>query len=396
MESHIMDSQLQNIMRLLGFEPDPWQLDILVARYRRLLLNCSRQSGKSTVIAVLSLIEALMFRDAKILLLSCSQRQSAELFRLVAQFHSRLKGADANRRTLHELELKNGSRVISGYSGVHLLVIDEAARVPDDLYDTVRPMLATSRGRLVLLSTPCGKRGFFYDAWTRGGDDWKRVQVTAQECPRITAEFLDEERRCKTEPVFRQEYECSFEALEGLVYPDFQRCLAYQAPPEIRNGVGRKVGGIDFGFRNPFAAVWGVLDRDSVLWLTGEHYQRYQPLSHHVLQLPQGVQWYADPAGAGDIAELRAAGYGVMPGVNALRSGIAAVTARLQTGTLRLLPGACPNLLSEAGLYRWDDETNGETLQFLFPAPTWTRSYPLGYHARVLGPLPTEVPCLFP
>ena len=38
-------------MRRLGFEPDPWQLDVLQARHRRLLLNCSRQAGKSTVSA---------------------------------------------------------------------------------------------------------------------------------------------------------------------------------------------------------------------------------------------------------------------------------------------------------------------------------------------------------
>jgi Terminase large subunit, T4likevirus-type, N-terminal len=358
------------IMRALGFEPDPWQLDVLQGNHKRLLLNCARQCGKSTAIAVVSLVEALVYPNAVILLLSPSQRQSSELLRLVVKFYERLRGPDPNRQTVHELELNTGSRVISlpcnpdtirGYSGVRLLVIDEAARVPDDLYDTVRPMLAVSGGRLALLSTPRGKRGFFYDAWVRGGNDWKRIEVTARECPRITAEFLAEEERCKTPAVFRQEYECSFEALEGLVYPDFQRCVAYQAPLEVRNGVGRKVGGIDFGFRNPFAAVWGILDRDDVLWLTGEHYKRYQPLSYHVAHLPREVQSYADPAGAGDIAELRHAGYTVAPGVNALRTGIAAVTARMQTGRLRILPGACPNLLGEAGLYRWDDESSSET-----------------------------------
>jgi hypothetical protein len=235
-------------------------------------------------------------------------------------------------------------------------VIDEAARVPDDLYDTVKPMLAVSRGRMMCLSTPCGKRGFFYDAWARGGNDWQRIQVPAQQVPRISAEFLDEERRCKTEACFRQEYECSFEALEGLVYPDFERCVAHQVPFAIRNGAGQKMGGIDFGFRNPFAAVWGLVDRDGVLWLTGEHYARQQPLSYHVTHLPGGVRWYADPAGAGDIAEMRSAGYVVTAGSNALQSGIALVTARIRTGRLKLVHDACPNLLAEAGLYRWSDE----------------------------------------
>ena len=111
-------------------------------------------------------------------------------------FHRILKGPVLKRRTAHELELDTGSRVISlpcnpdtirGYSGVNLLVIDEAALVPDDLYHTVRPMLAVSRGRLALLSTPCGQRGFFYDAWARGGSDWTRIKVPAQQVPRISA-----------------------------------------------------------------------------------------------------------------------------------------------------------------------------------------------------------------
>lgn len=352
-------------MRRLGFVPDPWQREILDGNHQRLILNCARQSGKSTVVALLAFMQAVIYARSVILLLSRSQRQSTELLHKITDFHQGLNHTGRQRQTRHELELSNGSRIISlpcnadtirGYSSVRLLVIDEAAVVPDDLYHTVRPMLAVSRGRLVLMSTPCGKRGFFYEAWAHGGSDWKRVEVRAQQCPRITADFLDEERRNKTEARFRQEYECSFEAVEGLVYPDFQSCVAWQVPFEIKNGVGQQLGGIDFGFRNPFAAVWGLVDADGVLWLTGEHYARQQPLSYHILHLPREVRWYADPAGAGDIAELRAAGYTVSPGKNALQSGIAAVTARLRNGTLKILPDACPNLLREAELYRWEDD----------------------------------------
>ena len=116
------------------------------------------------------------------------------------------------------------------------------------------------------------------------------------------------------------------------------------------------MGGIDFGFRNPFAALWGVVDRDDVLWLTGEHYERSRPLSHHATKLPRGVRCYADPSGAGEISELKRAGFSISAGPNALRQGIAAVTARLHSGRLKVLPGACPNLLAEAELYRYGDD----------------------------------------
>jgi hypothetical protein len=349
------------IMRNLGLEPDPWQVEVLEGGHPRLLLNCCRQAGKSTVVAMLGLVEAVFVPYTKVLLVSRSHRQSAELFRIVLDFYRRLGSPLLQRRTREELQLSNYSRIVSlpcredtirGYSHVRLMVIDEASRVPDDLYRAVSPMLAVSEGRLICLSTPHGKRGFFYDAWARGGTDWARIEVPAERISRIRPEVLARERRLLGEATYRQEYGCSFEALEGLVYPDFARCVVQEPEP----AGGRRVGGIDFGYRNPFAAVWGTLDRDGILWLTGEHYQRQQPLSYHARHLPRDVTWYADPSGATERSELRCAGFVVRSGANALSAGIAAVNARLAEGTLRVLEGCCPNLLAEAGLYRYGDD----------------------------------------
>jgi hypothetical protein len=147
-----------DIMRRLGLEPDPWQVQVLENNGQNLLLNCCRQAGKSTVVAVLALVQAMFTPGALVLLLSRSHRQSAELFRLVAQFYTRLGCRHQKRLTTHELELTYGSRILSlpcspetvrGYANVRLLVIDEAAQVPDELYRAVRPMLAVSRGQLV-------------------------------------------------------------------------------------------------------------------------------------------------------------------------------------------------------------------------------------------------------
>src|SRR5579871_6785562 len=147
-----------NIMRHLGLEPDPWQREVLEADHPRLLLNCSRQAGKSTVVALLGLVEAVFVPDTRVLLVSRSLRQSAELFRIVTDFYRRLGSPLCERQTAEELCLKNFSRIVClpcreetlrGYSRVSLLVIDEAARVPDDVYRAVRPMLAVSNGRII-------------------------------------------------------------------------------------------------------------------------------------------------------------------------------------------------------------------------------------------------------
>jgi len=208
------------IMRRAGLEPDPWQRDLLRSRAPRSLLLCTRQAGKSTVTAALALHEAIYRPPALVLLLSPSLRQSGELFRKVTSFYTFFaKEAPSRAESALRLDLKNGSRIVSlpgdeqtvrGYSGVALLVLDEAARVPDELYFSVRPMLAVSGGRLIGLSTPFGKRGWFHTEWHATGSDWHKVKVPAQDCPRIAPAFLAEERAAMGDLWYRQEYECEF------------------------------------------------------------------------------------------------------------------------------------------------------------------------------------------
>jgi hypothetical protein len=355
-------------MSNFGLEPDPWQVEVLEGHYDQLLLNCCRQAGKSTVVAMLALAEAVFKPFSMALLLSRCHRQSMELFKKVTLYYHRLGAPMKQRLTTEELELDNMSRIvclpckeetIRGYSGVTLLIIDEASRVPDDLYGAVQPMLATSGGRMILLSTPRGKRGFFFEAWSRGGDDWRRIEIPIDRAPRVRQEIAEKGRRMLGESWYRQEYCCAFEAVEGLVYPHFERCLvpalpAHISAPAAVTGLTR-VGGLDFGYRNPFAAIWGVLDRDGVLWLTGEHYGRERILDFHAEHLPRDVMWYADPSGAEEIAKLVSAGFRVRRGNNELFAGVGAVRARVENGTLKVLEGACPNLLGEAGLYSYEE-----------------------------------------
>jgi hypothetical protein len=208
------------LMESAGIVPDQWQRDLLRSAAKQMLLLAARQAGKSTVTAAIAMHEALFNSPALVLLLSPSLRQSAELLRKVVGFYRALGDGVAlvKDESALRLELQNGSRIVSlpgdettirGYSGVRLLVVDEAARVPDDLYFSIRPMLAVSNGRLICLSTPFGKRGFFYAAWTQG-PGWERVKITAHDCPRITPAFLEEERAAIGDWWFKQEYLCQF------------------------------------------------------------------------------------------------------------------------------------------------------------------------------------------
>lgn len=205
--------------RAAELEPDPWQLRFLRSTAPRVLLNCSRQAGKSTMTALLAVHTALYETAALVLLLSPSLRQSQELFKKALGCYRAVGGPVPSRtESALRLELENGSRIVSlpgkqdtvrGFSGVRLLVVDEAARVPGELYFAVRPMLAVSGGRLLALSTPFGTRGWWYEAW-RSEETWERYEVPASQCPRISREFLDEEHRAMGEWWFAQEYGCEF------------------------------------------------------------------------------------------------------------------------------------------------------------------------------------------
>lgn len=221
----------------LGLDLDPWQRDVLAEPWPRALLNCSRQSGKSTVTALLAAAEITTTPGAMVLIVAPSDRQSALLYRTALDMYRRLGGeVPATAETRRSLELANGSQLhalpgkeatIRGYSGVDLLLIDEASRVPDELYQATRPMLATSGGRAVALSTPAGRRGWWYEAWIDAVADWHRVEVPATSCPRIPAAFLDEEARELPTRVYEAEYRCRFHDADDQYFPSDQVDAAF-------------------------------------------------------------------------------------------------------------------------------------------------------------------------
>jgi hypothetical protein len=239
------------------FWSDTTKRPILLTPWQRALLLCSRQSGKSTVSAALGLHTALYQPESLTLLLAPAQRQSKELFGKLWGFY-RAMGAPLPVKTKSALRVTfgNGSRIISlpgtektirGFSGVDCLVIDEAARVEDGLYEAVRPMLAVSDGRLVALTTPFGRRGWFYEAWTDQEQDWQRVKVTANDCPRISEDFLQQERRELGRIQFEQEYMCQFHDSETAFFstPDIDAAGRDDLAPLFGEGAPLDAGSDD-------------------------------------------------------------------------------------------------------------------------------------------------------
>jgi hypothetical protein len=231
------------LARRTGLAPDPWQARVLRSTARQLHLNCSRQVGKSTIVAILAAHGALYDPGSPTLILSPSLRQSSLLFGKVKTVLRGLGSGFSDLATDNALSvtLGNGSEIhslpgkagtVRGFSGVRLLIIDEAAYVADELYRAVRPMLAVSGGRLALLSSPFGQRGFFFEEGKRGGERWEHVEVDYRQCPRMDPDFIAEERRALG-IFFAQEYECAFLDTVNAAFlgADIDRAFANDVQP---------------------------------------------------------------------------------------------------------------------------------------------------------------------
>jgi len=211
---------VERFAELCGFELDEYQRDFfkLANKQKRLVLNWARQSGKSTVVAIYALWCAIVKKGQLILIVSPSERQSGELFRKIRAM-MRMIPAEMIPKILIDnvlsVEFKNGSRIVAlpgkektvrSFSGVTLLIEDEAARVDRAMHNSVRPMLAVSDGSHFLLSTPFGQQGHFYDSLS--SKRWEVLTVDARQNPRITDEFLEEELADMGTWWFNQEYLC--------------------------------------------------------------------------------------------------------------------------------------------------------------------------------------------
>lgn len=290
-QQHPVADDPVEMWRAVGREPDPWQRDLITRRdWVQALVLCGRQTGKSTTAASLALHTALTKPNSTTLIISRSLRQAAELKRKVDEFHhgllaesSPLKATrrgrpfrplpwrvnrlrheevdddEAVRNSVLSLELFNGSRILAmpcsadtsvGFT-IDLLIYDEAARIPDGVYFPMRPTVARARsrgegGRVVALTTPNGKVGWFWEAWNRcqaalaRGDkpEWEVVQVPAGVlgpdgtirlggCPHLTVEFLRSEYEELGSRWWLQEYGIKFvDALDQVfAQADIDRAL---------------------------------------------------------------------------------------------------------------------------------------------------------------------------
>ena len=249
--------------RVSGLVLDPWQRDVLLSNDARLALLACRQSGKSTIVALMA--SNIVRQGGMAITVSPSLRQSSLLFRKL--HHLLVTGGESFRReTQTELETLGGGvalclpgdrpDMLRGLSlrwpTTSLLIVDEAARVRESMWSVISPMLAAApTARQALLSTPAGASGEFHRVMASGEAGWRRIIIRAEDCSRIAPAFLARERIRLGDALFRQEYHCEFIASPGSVFSaeilsamfaeaEGQECDD-NAPPQAANGASRFV-----------------------------------------------------------------------------------------------------------------------------------------------------------
>ncbi len=238
--------------RKLGIKLDDWQKEY-IAHKGNTVVRAGRQSGKSFAESLRVALFALLNPKTNTLIIASVDRQSIELLEKVkSQIMGLAKNQIKGRPTFHKIELKNGSKIIAEPAGqtgyglrgftIHKLVADEAHYIPDAVFVAVRPMLATTGGTLDLLSTPRGNEGFFYDCFQT--DEFYQIHIKSEECPRISDEFLSQEKKRMTKLEYCQEYEAEF--LDSLMQ-FFPRELLDSCLSKVRVKEPRNFLGVDFG-----------------------------------------------------------------------------------------------------------------------------------------------------
>lgn len=217
-----------------GFLPDEWQSTVLETDAKKVAINCSRQSGKTTVVSAKALRTCLYEQPGEtVCLLAPSLRQSTEAMRAVAKMYHTLSGENVEpilAESALRLEFQNKSRIIAlpgsgdatirGINAV-LICADESARISSELIHAARPFLASKKdGRLITLSTPWFARGWWYETWINTDPAWLKIKADAYSCSRIDKKWLESERAEVGEAVFKSEYLCEFAAESDAVFSD--------------------------------------------------------------------------------------------------------------------------------------------------------------------------------
>ena len=252
---------------------------------------------------------------------------------------------------------------------VDWMVLCEAAHISREAFERfLRARLVSRNGRLLVPTTPRG-HNWIHELYEHAGDidGWLTLQAPTWENPHVDPAEVKAARLSLTAETFAEQFAGEFVTPHGRVYAEFDHT---RHVGDFTPGPGALiVKGIDFGYTNPFACLWGCVDEHGVLHILREYYRGKAAMTTHT-QAIRAVDdrfralgcrigpAYVDPSGAEQRALLQQEGIQATPARNHVEGGIEVVRQRLVVNEgragLQIAPG-CMNLLREIDGYIWDE-----------------------------------------
>ncbi|KKN32068.1 hypothetical protein LCGC14_0817590 [marine sediment metagenome] len=235
--------------------------------------------------------------------------------------------------------------------------LDEAGQMSAQTWTVIQARLGYLQGRCLFTTTPYNLGWFYKEIYLRakaGDPDYFVVQFRSTLNPGYSKAEFERARRTMDSRLFEMRYLGEFRKMAGLVWPEFDQWVV--EPGEVPEPDARcqHIGGIDWGFNNPFVALDAFLDHDDVLWVHRERYLSRTLLADHAAALNKDTAYYADPSGKQETEEMRNFDLLVNPAINDVSMGLERVAERGLTGRLKI-SSACKHLLSNTEMYHYKE-----------------------------------------
>lgn len=345
------------------------------------VVAAGRRFGKTVLACVILFCHALQNKDRIYWLVAPTYGQAKELAWdiLLKMIPPNLMAKKPNESEL-KITLRTGSTIhLKGADnpetlvgrGLSGLVIDEVTKIRNHKRvweEILRPTLADYKGFCLFISTPMGKN-YFWELWTKGQrkeEDYESWQFKSADNPFIDRAEIESARRTSSDRYFKQEWEASFEDFTGLVWPEFEYKKHVVEPFEIPKW-WETIGAIDPAMAGTTASLFGAVDEDGCLYITGEYYEQNRRVSE-VSDSIRGKcsRWVIDPASQirsvnregrlfSIFDEFSDNGICPRPAENDVDAGINRVAEYLKQGKIKIFK-TCKNLLAEIERYHWTEE----------------------------------------
>lgn len=349
----------------------PKQNEIAEDTHRFRVLRCGRRFGK-TILACEEIKGVVLSKPSYVTYFATTYQQARDIAweTLKKELKPVAITINESRLEMRLRSLKGGESVLQlrGWEAIEsergkkndFLVLDEVASYRNfwiGWQEVLRPTLTDTRGEALFPSTPKGYN-HFYDLCNLElkDDEWKSFHYTSWDNPFLPTDELEKAKASLPPERFAQEYEASFQKTEGLVYKEFSR--QKHLYDKLPSGKYEKLGGIDFGFRNPAAILTCYFDGEHI-YVEDEWYKR-ERTDAQIAEYAAGCGFdavFPDPESAGGIEELRQHYLNVrevIKGKGSVEGGIQKIRELLIRGALKV-NRKCTNLISEFEMYSYED-----------------------------------------